>query len=406
MVSVFIQQLIMGNSISCNIVKSYDTGTSLDLVVGALALAVGVRAVARSAKKHFSRTKEQDPTFAEQQEDAPLKQEISNEKNVNPLKEETLIIDDNKRNVETSNEETKANNKELSTPKESWFKNVSNFIGAIPSFFTKTIPSCFRRVNSWIWSIPGKISYVWNFATSSEGKTVPLKTQEQIDQEAKEKYEEILRRDLGIPQDGYDRDFLSSKGKKSPDLDDDARNSNPISSTESILLKLHEQGEDNCKNAFRDWQETNAEISIISQEKHKLAEKNAELEIQSQKVKGWVQIGIIAIGIVGTVIAAATVGVVAAAITTAATVFIFIAKHLSGDAVAGIITAKADLAVKQNQNNINLMDTKMKAQESKLSIISQDMSRFYQTNSTIISILQTIIRTKQESRQAIAGNLR
>lgn len=381
----------MDNSKSCN------TGTSLDPVVGALALVAGVGA-AYSAKKYSSKTKEQDPTFAEQQEDAPLKQEIPNEKNVNPLKEETLIIDDNKRNVETSNEEAKANNEESSTPKESWFKNVSNFIGAIPSFFTKTIPSCFRRVNSWIWSIPGKISHVWNFATSSEGKTVPLKTQEQIDQEAKEKHEQLLR-DLGISQDGYDRDFLSSKGKKSPDLDDDA----PISSTESILLNLHEQGEDNCKNTFQKWQETNAKIDIKSQERHKLADKNAELEMESQKIKNWVQIGVIAVGIAGFVLGG---WAVAAGLTTVAGICKLVTKNFPGEAIAGIITAKADLAVKQNQNLINSMDLEMKLLENHASMISQDMSRLYQTNSTVISILQTIIRTMQESRQAIAGSIR
>ncbi len=258
-------------------------------------------------------------------------------------------------------------------------------------------------------------------------KPEPIKTQAEVDREVESKFKQIAK-DLGL-EETYNRTFLSATSDIKPRYEINFKHSDPAILMIYILLNIHQKGDENCKEAFLEWEKINARMQVKTEEKREINNKTADLESSMQKYSSLIKTGL-AIGSVAIVAAGGVVGIgilgvkvfslgftaKAIAGTTAAlggvisvAKNIFLAYPAATMAIEGVNTAvniTANNAISKNKANVEFLTFETNQIQSMSSMVAQDLSRLYQTQSSLMNMIQACIQSRKEHLAAVGYNIR
>lgn len=257
---------------------------------------------------------------------------------------------------------------------------------------------------------------IWNFLTAPikyvfHPSPQPIKTEQAINKQADNKLKELMC-DLKLT---YDRNFLSpnstNETNKNHKFNMDA---DPTIMMLYILLKIYKRGEENCKEAFKNWEKTNEIAKIRAHEKQQITIHTSNLESTINKTNILIQssIGIcsIATGIVGYIAGfpiATSISIIGGLVSTfgrfAKSIGNFMSKVNPNQ--LGIITKGMNLAavsvVAKNKANTELLSFNINQIQSMSSMIAQDLARLYQVQFTIMGMIQSFMQSRKETYSAI-----
>jgi hypothetical protein len=242
----------------------------------------------------------------------------------------------------------------------------------------------------------GFFERVWdgirNFFSPKGGES-NLKSVDEVEAEVEERNKnDQLYKDFGLMAK-YNRSFLSMKGGNESDFEFMKTCKDPSIMLMYIMFKLQKSGNDNCEDAFRAWLKENEKAKFMAKERHRMSLENAgniEYLTSAHNPAALVKTGGNAVGTIATIIGAikgaSAIGGQVSQVTTG---------------VADMINSGIQKNIETNKADIDQASSLISNIESRASMIAQDLSRLYQTQSTLSSLMQAIMQDRKDRLSSI-----
>lgn len=246
-----------------------------------------------------------------------------------------------------------------------------------------------------LWVYLGKI-VSWPFVKIYEwikqcftAKPEVLKSKEEIKKETELKHKQLWE-DLGLTKTSR-AIFLSENVKYGDFLTNSY--ANPAIILMAVMLKLVKEGYDDSKTKLEEWEKANTAMKIMSDEKCKIANQNAELQATINQSNAFIKVVAGTIATIVSCIPGVGKGIGSAIVAV-------------GEGINALSTLKLNYAKEKNQASIESLNNYINLVNSLVQHIAQAISHTIQMIAAIFAMSQENLRTSKDCNMAITQGIR